>query len=95
MWYVGFCPRVVREPSGVRICSSGRHTVAMCDECDAVWQSPELDSPPTYVQQPGLPCPDCGESLLNAPAHWATLDEVQQAGWQDSLIGQGPALGDT
>jgi hypothetical protein len=68
--------------------------VALCDECDAVWQSPELDSPPTYVQQPKLPCPVCGKSLLDPPAHWATLEEVKQAGWKEAIIGRGPALGD-
>ncbi len=95
MWYVGFCPACGQGTVGIRICGSGHHAVALCDECDAIWRSPELDAPATYAEQPGLPCPECGTSLLNRPAHWATRDEVQRIGWQDAILGEAPALGES
>ena len=79
---------------GIRMCAGSAHAVALCDECDAVWQTPDLSMPPLVLSQPKLPCPQCGQSLIDPTAHWATWAEVERIGWQDAVVGQGPALRD-
>ena len=87
MHYVGFCSVCEEGSLGIRVCASGDHSVVLCDECDALWTSPDLKSKPQFPEQPKLPCPECGSSLVEPPSHWATKKEVKAAGWSDTVKG--------
>lgn len=81
MQYVDFCTVCDGGTLGVRVCAAGDHCVILCDECDAVWLSPDLSDEPQFPDQPQLPCPHCGASLCEPASHWADQEEVQAAGW--------------
>ncbi|MCO6455525.1 MAG: hypothetical protein J5I93_09535 [Pirellulaceae bacterium] len=85
MLYLGYCRHCGAGLLGLRRCGQG-HLLVLCDECDALWQTSDLGQPPQFPPQPDLPCPHCGQSLNGPTAHWASLDEVRQAGWNDALI---------
>lgn len=89
--HVGFCSVCGTGPVGIRLCAAG-HAVMLCDECDAVWQEPELTSSPRFPAQPDLPCPVCGGSLRDPPAHWASADEIRALGLESVVKGNGAAL---
>ena len=93
MFYVGFCPLCEQGAAGVRTCGYPGHVVVVCDECDAMWRTPDLAGEPVLAGPADLACPRCGTSLQRPPARWATWEEIERAGWQDAVIGQGPALG--
>jgi hypothetical protein len=54
-----------------------------------IWES----KGPHFPKQPDLPCPGDGSSLRDLPAHWATRDEAQIAGWAEAIWGETAALG--
>lgn len=94
MFSVGECPSCHYGPLGIRVCSGRRHLVVMCDECDLIWTKidaikrvEDAYSPP----QPSLKCPLCDGCLLEAPAHWASRVEIQQAGWWAAVEGESGA----
>jgi hypothetical protein len=94
LFYVGFCPVCGEGTLGVRICGGPGHAVILCDECDAVWPTVDVTQTPVFPAQPQLPCPHCGATLVGGSAHWAAAAEIRQVGWQDAVIGSGPAPGD-
>lgn len=87
MYHLGQCEQCGQGLKGVRVCASGRHLLILCDECEAVWLTPE-DEQPTYLKQPDLPCPACGASLMQPPARWATIEEIRKVKWEDVLRGE-------
>ncbi len=89
--YVGFCSCCGTGPMGIRICHTCRAPLVMCDECDAVWLSPEPGTEPLYPEQPQLPCPHCGHSLRDG-SHWGTRQELTELGWVAYVRGEGAPL---
>ena len=65
--------------------------LVMCDECDAVWLTPEPGAEPLYLEQPQLPCPHCDQSLRDG-SHWGTRQELTELGWAEYLRGEGTSL---
>ena len=94
MFYVGFCPVCGEGTLGLRVCGGQEDVVVLCDECDAVWLYPDCEGEAIYPEQPHLPCPQCGASLVEEPAHWASADEIESCGWSAAVQGQGEALGE-
>jgi hypothetical protein len=89
MHHVGSCPKCKQGLLGLRVCGGAdRHLVIVCDECDAVWTTPDTSRRATYPEQPELPCPKCGASLREKPARWATLRDIRRAGWEDKIEGE-------
>jgi hypothetical protein len=88
MYYVGTCPVCEQGTLGLRVCAGQGDLVVLCDECDAVWLYPDCAGEAIYPEQPTLPCPQCGESLLEASSHWADEQEIQRAGWSAVVEGQ-------
>jgi len=86
MHYVGFCPVCGGGLLGVRACAGPAHLVILCDECDALWQTPEISDLPQFPEQPDLPCPECGAQLRAGRSRWATRGEIESAGWAGFLI---------
>lgn len=88
MYYTGICPACEQGTLGLRICSSQQDLVILCDECDALWLSPDTSAPPLFPDQPELPCPACEGNLMDPPAHWASLGELFQRGWLPAVKGE-------
>ncbi|QDT30430.1 hypothetical protein Enr10x_57960 [Gimesia panareensis] len=88
MYYIGFCPSCEQGTLGIRICSSLQDLVILCDECDALWLTPETSVSPHFPQQPALPCPACEGNLTAPPAHWAELGELFERGWLAYIKGE-------
>lgn len=88
MYYTGICPACEQGTLGLRICSSQQDLVILCDECDALWLSPDTSTPPLFPDQPELPCPACEGNLMDPPAHWASLGELFQRGWLPAVKGE-------
>ena len=97
MFYVRTCRVCGAGGVGFLRCDDGATIVVMCDECDAVWLHPDrtgsrddalYTSPPAF-QVPGLAC-----SLTGGSSGWATRAEVEAAGWQAYIAGEGKALGE-
>ncbi|WP_298869096.1 hypothetical protein [uncultured Gimesia sp.] len=88
MYYIGTCPFCEQGNLGVRICSKIEHTVILCDECDALWLSPEITEKPVFLEEPNLPCPNCLGNLTDAPARWSSLGEIFMRGWISAIKGE-------
>lgn len=75
---------------GFRLCSDGKTIVLMCDECGAVWLSPEFIEadnflrvlPPNFVI-PGIQC-----SVQFPESRWATRNEIIQYGWGNFILAE-------
>ena len=63
--------------------------VVLCDECDAVWTSADLDATPQFAQAGELPCPRCEASLFDSPSRWATKAQIEGTDWLQDAIGSG------
>ncbi len=93
MLRVGTCSVCQTGNVGIRVSASGTCVVAMCDECDAIWVDKYLREGPYSLEQPLLPCPKDGSSLMEKSAHWATREEAEESGWTDRVIEECDALG--
>ena len=89
MHYVGFCRICGTGPLGVRACGACGDLVVLCDECGALWTHPRLEAPPTLALDEDAPCPSCGASLWDAPAHWATSGEIAATAWLARAVAEG------
>jgi len=88
MYYVGTCPFCEQGSLGIRICSKAGDAVILCDECDALWLSPELKGKPAFLEEPDLPCPYCPGNLTESPACWASMGEIIERGWIATIKGE-------
>ena len=60
--------------------------VILCDECDAVWSSPDPADRVSATSDPS--CDVCGQSLWGEQAHWATQSEIEAADWWPRVSGE-------
>ncbi len=96
MFYASsLCPVCNGGGVGFRKCSDGNTLVLVCDECDAVWIRPieitaeaaVFPSSPDFIVE-GLDC-----SIAEAAgSRWATRNEIQAAGFETFIAGEGQAL---
>ncbi|MCA9149877.1 MAG: hypothetical protein KDA92_11280 [Planctomycetales bacterium] len=93
LYVVGYCPSCGTGPLGVRICGGCGRPNVLCEECDALWLTPDVTGRPVFPRQPDLPCPACETSLLAPGAHWASFFELEALGWEQRIIDVGRALG--
>ena len=92
MHYVGFCRICGTGPLGLRECGGCGEIVVMCDECDAVWTDADFAKQPTLADKTGaLPCPYCGNSLLDSPSRWAPKSKVDKVAWLLDALRDGEA----
>ncbi len=62
-----------------------RHGLIVCDECEAIWLSPDCQTDHLYTDPEFARCPVCGDALWGASSHWATADEVAGLGWERAI----------
>ena len=89
MYYAGFCRICETGPLGLRACGACGQIVLLCDECDAIWTTADVDAPPYLTSEPELPCPTCAASLFAAPSHWANMEEIESTDWLQKAISTG------
>ncbi|MFT5323541.1 MAG: hypothetical protein ACI8P0_001391 [Planctomycetaceae bacterium] len=71
-----------------RICCEPRRPLIVCDECDAIWNEPDLLAAPEFASAEGSECPFCGSPIWQAPARGATLSELKQCQWESLVVGE-------
>lgn len=88
---VAQCPICDGGLCGVRVCSGDDPTEAtpakgfvMCDECEAVWLTPDVTSEHIYVDLEDPICPICHAGLWST-THWADRSEVELLGWSGAI----------
>ena len=97
MLYVGIpCPTCGEYGlMGIRICDGeGHHAVLMCDECESIWLSLDITGKPHDLDLSEYLCPYGDGTLARPEGHWASKEEIQQAGWWDAVIGEGGSMED-
>ena len=91
-YHLGTCPFCDQGLLGVRTCGNCLASFVICDECEAVWETPDTSEPASLLELPDIPCPHCESSLVADPSRWATLDEIEQLDWQDHIQGEYSSL---
>ncbi len=84
-----YCPVCGTGTVGFRLCSDGVALVLMCDECDALWATPDRWSttPALYSQPPDFTVPGMRCSIA-PPSRWATSSEVERREWTKYVAGE-------
>lgn len=91
MFYLNNSCLVCRTGSlGFRRCSDGKSIVVMCDECEAVWDSPNLISTSNVLDAapPDFEVQGLGVSIAGGSATWANYDEICAKGWRNYVAGE-------
>jgi len=61
---------------------SDAHGFVICDECDAIWLAPDLDTSHQYPDIEQTRCPICSEQLWGERCRWADWREIESLGWE-------------
>ncbi|QDV43164.1 hypothetical protein Enr13x_30180 [Stieleria neptunia] len=88
---IAICPICGGGLCGIRICTGDDPTepltdrgFVMCDECEAVWMQPDVQTEHRYVDAQNSACPVCQAGLWTA-SRWADRADVQRLGWSDRI----------
>ncbi len=84
------CPVCRTGMLGIRRCADGKTLVVMCEECEAVWVSPELISisnaldaaPPTFEVT------EIRIAIASGAAGWSNHEEIVAKGWEKHISGE-------
>ncbi len=94
---IGFCPICGGGLCGIRICgvdpdmadvrfariaNDAAHGLVVCDECEATWLTPDLETPHQYPDAEDARCPICSEPLWGDKSRWADWQDIQSLGWE-------------
>lgn len=86
--YLAVCPVCEQGSCRVRCARDDDNSLValvVCDECEAIWQQPNLQGEPYYSDPAEPSCPSTGWPLWDAQRwHWATPQEMAELGWQRS-----------
>lgn len=84
-----YCPVCGTGSVGFMLCGDSAALVIMCDECDALWATPDnwTKTPAVYAQPPDFLVPGVDQSIA-PPARWATAQEVEARGWSEYVAGE-------
>ncbi len=94
--YLGRCPVCAEGLCRIRACT-GRsaernqptaHLFAVCDECEAVWTHPDLDSQWSFADAADPACPVCEAPLFGSQARWARPADIRGTRWEPVAIVQ-------
>jgi hypothetical protein len=87
--HIGECPVCVNGLCRVRTCTveaGSAHFYAMCDECEALWLTPNTDTPFSFPDSCDPKCPICQQDLYGQQAHWSLADELRGSEWMSNAI---------
>jgi len=86
--YLDLCPVCEQGSCRVRCARSADGALValvVCDECEAIWQQPNLQGEPYYSDPAEPRCPTTGWPLWDPDRwHWAAPQEMEELGWRRS-----------
>lgn len=96
---IDFCPLCGGGLCGIRICSiqsenisaldpnkpESFHGLVVCDECDAIWLEPDLNTAHQYPDVENAQCPVCDAALWGSNSRWATSDDLILLQWDMAI----------
>ncbi|MEM9366574.1 MAG: hypothetical protein AAGD07_11310 [Planctomycetota bacterium] len=85
---IAFCPICGGGLCGIRVCGEDKGClcgIILCDECEAIWERPDVQASHAYPDPEQATCPKSGRSLYGETARWATADDVIALGWVDAV----------
>jgi len=92
MFYVDTpCPICRAGAVGFRKCADGTTIVLMCNECDAVWKTPDgiaVDSA-LFPAAPNFVVQELDCSVAAPRATWAERQQIEASGWGEFVAGEG------
>jgi len=89
---IDYCPICGGGLCGIRICgiqTDAPHGLVVCDECEAIWQQPDITTEHGYPDAGNARCPKCEAPLWGEQSRWATLEDCVALGWEHAV---NPAL---
>lgn len=73
----------------MRVCAGRdaipQHGLIMCDECEAIWMSPDPESPHVYPDAESAACPICQNPLFGDEVRFASQSDLEQLGWAGAI----------
>ena len=96
---IDFCPLCGGGLCGVRICNpqlatvsemdsdtaASSHGLVVCDECDAIWLEPDLNTAHQYPDVENAKCPVCNGGLWGSNSRWANRDDLALLQWDMAI----------
>lgn len=86
---IGFCPICGGGLCSIRACGlvddQPSYGLVLCDECEAMWLQPDLKGVHLYPDSETPLSPIDQTPLYEAGHRWATLEDIDQLGWMDSV----------
>ncbi len=82
--YVDTCPVCEGGVCRVRVCGVATHRLhglVICDECEAMWLEPDLNTPYFYADPANPSSPVDGDAIWSESNRWATVEDVALLGW--------------
>lgn len=65
--------------------SESFHGIVICDECEAIWLEPDLNTVHQYPDIDRPASPVTGQPLWTGDARWADFSECEALGWQHAI----------
>ncbi|HBE71329.1 MAG TPA: hypothetical protein DDW52_24550 [Planctomycetaceae bacterium] len=62
------------------------HYFLLCDECEAIWLSPDQRGEQQYADVESPICPITGRPLYGEHAGWAGAEEIKDLPWSDAIL---------
>ncbi|NHZ32469.1 hypothetical protein [Massilia rubra] len=84
------CPICKTGILGFRRVDNSKKIVIACHECESVWSDPSNVTTENvlHVPAPDFGVMELGASVFGDNAAWATVDEIQRAGWGQYVAGE-------
>ncbi len=97
---VSICPICGGGLCGVRVCGVSvpstdesvetaeqpqPHGFVICDECEAIWQEPDVSTVHQYPSVTDPKCPICSEPLWGQQGRWADAADLKALGWEAAI----------
>lgn len=86
--YAGNCPVCQCGLRRIRVCETPDGDLrgyVMCDECEAIWLTPDELSSYRFPRDEKPECPVSDLPLYGPQSRWATVSDVEHLGWLDQV----------
>ena len=86
--YAGNCPVCQCGLRRIRVSETADGELrgyVLCDECEAIWLTPDATSDYRFPRAEKPECPVSGGPLYGPQSRWATVSDVQALGWLDQV----------
>ena len=86
--HAGSCPICGDGLRRARYCSDAtgeKHFYLLCDECEALWLSPDDDGEQKYASMENPMCPICSTNMYGSSAGWVDAGQLDTTPWPAEL----------